>query len=78
MRTLNSVTLRCEGAAVLLSATALAAPAPLDKLLDDERQGIRINFAYAINDRGQIAAVSSNEGSILAPLLLTPRRCRYR
>jgi probable HAF family extracellular repeat protein len=53
-------------------------PAVLENLLDDESQGIRVNVAYDINDRGQITAVSAGAGDVLEPLVLTPRRCRYR
>ena len=54
------------------------APVRLDTLLDDESQGIAVANAYAINERGQIAAARalSNGGS--EPLLLTPRPCRKR
>lgn len=50
-------------------------PVQLDTLLDEDSQGIVINAAYAINDKGQIAAVESVPGSGVRPLLLTPRRC---
>ena len=53
-------------------------PAVLENLLDDESQGIRVNAAYGINDRGQITAVSGSAGDLLQPLVLTPRPCRYR
>lgn len=47
-------------------------PALRNNLLDDKSGNIRINFAYAINDRGQIAAVSGNEGSIMDAITAAP------
>lgn len=53
-------------------------PVRLDSLLDDESQGIAVANAYAINERGQIAAVRNLSDGGSEPLLLTPRPCRRR
>lgn len=52
-----------------------AKPVQLDTLLDEASQGITINVAYAINDKGQIAAIERMPSGQALPLLLTPRRC---
>lgn len=50
-------------------------PVQLDTLLDEASQGITIDVAYAINDKGQIAAIHRLPSGQAQPLVLTPRRC---
>ncbi|MGI4717072.1 MAG: hypothetical protein ACRYGO_14790 [Janthinobacterium lividum] len=50
-------------------------PVQIDTLLVDGEQGMAIAAAYAINDKGQIAAVQRLPDNVMQPLLLTPRRC---
>ena len=45
----------------------------LDTLLDDDSQGLQIDGAEAITDRGQIVAQRSVDQVTIEPLLLTPR-----
>lgn len=52
-----------------------AKPVQLDTLLDEASQGITIDAAYAINDKGQIAAIERLPNNRVQPLVLTPRRC---
>lgn len=52
-----------------------AKPVQLDTLLDEASQGITIDAAYAINDKGQIAAIERLPNNRVHPLVLTPRRC---
>jgi uncharacterized membrane protein len=51
-----------------------AKPVQLDTLLDAASSGRVIHAAYAINDKGQIAAVTRLRNGV-QPLLLTPRPC---
>ena len=50
-------------------------PVQPDTLLDDENSGVVIHAAYAINDKGQIAAIRRLPGNRVEPLVLTPHRC---
>ena len=50
-------------------------PVQIDTLLEDGEQGMAIATAYAINDKGQIAAVQNLPDNVIQPLLLTPHRC---
>lgn len=50
-------------------------PIQIDTLLEDREQGMEIAVAYAINDKGQIAAAQRLPENAMQPLLLTPRRC---
>jgi uncharacterized membrane protein len=52
-----------------------AKPVQLDTLLDDDSSGTVIDAAYAINDKGQIAAIRRLPNNRVQPVLLTPRRC---
>ncbi|MEW6374085.1 MAG: hypothetical protein AB1584_24490 [Pseudomonadota bacterium] len=52
-----------------------AKPVQLDTLLDDASRGITIDAAYAINDKGQIAAIQRLPNNRVQPLVLTPHRC---
>jgi uncharacterized membrane protein len=51
-----------------------AKPVQLDTLLDAASRGTVIDAAYAINDKGQIAAVTRLRNGV-QPLLLTPHSC---
>jgi probable HAF family extracellular repeat protein len=50
-------------------------PVQIDTLLDDDNNGVVIHAAYAINDKGQIAAIRRLRNNRVEPLVLTPRRC---
>jgi uncharacterized membrane protein len=52
-----------------------AKPVQLDTLLDAESSGTVVDAAYAINDKGQIAAIRRLPNNRVQPLVLTPRRC---
>jgi probable HAF family extracellular repeat protein len=51
-------------------------PVQIDTLLDADSAGLEIHAAYAINDRGQIAAIQRLPNNRVEPLLLTPRHCQ--
>lgn len=50
-------------------------PVQLDTLLEDGNNGTVIDAAYAINDKGQIAAIRRLANNRVQPLVLTPHRC---
>lgn len=53
-------------------------PVQIDTLLDDDNKGVVIDAAYAINDKGQIAAIERLPNNRVQPLVLTPRPCDGR
>jgi uncharacterized membrane protein len=53
-------------------------PVELDTLLDDDNSGTVIDAAYAINDKGQIAAIRRLANNRVQPVLLTPHHCHAR
>ncbi|HEY0062759.1 MAG TPA: hypothetical protein VGC21_11600 [Telluria sp.] len=68
----NSAALRAEEGATIWFGNN---PVRIDTLLDSASLGIVIDAAYAINDKGQIAATRLLASKRLQPLLLTPRPC---